>query len=151
MTESTTTETTRAVIDQLLAAMGAADLPAILAMLDAEIVWEVPGDTENVPWLGRRTIDEVPGFFAAVGEHAVQERFDVDRVVVDGPAGVVIGDAGLRILSTGESITGRFAIEIGVNPGGRITRFFMLEDSWTLAAAVRPQLRDVPDAAGSAA
>jgi ketosteroid isomerase-like protein len=144
MPDSSITETTRSVIGQLLTTMGAGDLPALLTLLDADVVWDVPGDSQHVPWLGRRTIDDVPAFFTAMAEHVVRERFDVERIVVDGPNGVIIGDAGLSLIATGESVGGKFAIDIGVNAEEKITRFYMFEDSWTLAAAVRPQLRDHP-------
>jgi hypothetical protein len=116
-------------------------------MLAHDVEWDVPGDTEHVPWLGRRTVEQVPGFFEAMAEHTIRKRFDVERIVVDGPAAVIIGYAGVRLQATNEPIGSRFAIELIVNADGKITRFYMFEDSWKAASAVRPHLRRAPSQA----
>jgi hypothetical protein len=88
--------------------------------------------------VGRRTVDGIPAFFRTLSELTDRELFDVERIVVDGTTAVLIGRARLAVRATGKVIDTPFAIDIIVRPDGLISRFYMFEDSWGVAWAVRP-------------
>ncbi|MFB7629512.1 nuclear transport factor 2 family protein [Streptomyces sp. NPDC056149] len=129
---------TRDVVNELLKRIGEGDVPAVVELFADDADWEIPGDPEIVPWVGRRTVAGIPGFFRTMGELTDRELFDVERVVVDGPNAVLIGRARVVVRSTGKTIDTPFAVDIVVNPEGRISRYYMFEDSWGVAQAVRP-------------
>jgi ketosteroid isomerase-like protein len=106
--------------------------------------WEVPGDTANVPWLGKRVGAEIADFFAAMAESSTREAFDVEHGVFDGPNAVLIGRARVIFTSNGNTIDTPFALHFVVGEDDRITSVYMFEDSWSVALAVRPTLADVP-------
>ncbi|MFF2808148.1 nuclear transport factor 2 family protein [Streptomyces sp. NPDC058000] len=129
---------TRDVVNELLKRMGEGDIPAVVALFAADAHWEIPGDPEIVPWAGRRTVAGIPDFFQAMNRLTVRELFDVERVIIDGPNAVLIGRARVAVRSTGKVIDTPFAVDVVVNAEGRISRFYMFEDSWGVALAMRP-------------
>ncbi|MFE6027228.1 nuclear transport factor 2 family protein [Streptomyces niveus] len=108
----------------------------------ADAHWEIPGDPKIVPWVGRRKVSEIPDFFATMSELTDRELFDIERIVVDGPSAVLIGRARLVVRATGRTIDTLLAIDIVVNPEGRVSRYYMFEDSLDVASAMgaRPDL-----------
>jgi ketosteroid isomerase-like protein len=141
---SPTTGNTRNVVNRLLDAIATGDLDGLLALLAPDIHWEVPGDTANVPWLGvRRTADEVIGFFSAMEELTERQRFDIDHLLVDGDAAVIIGHARVLYRPTGRPMDTPFAVHVVVDAAGRVSRFFMFEDSWTVAGAAQPAVENL--------
>ena len=132
-------EKTRATVEKFYELLGAGDTTAAIGLLASDFHWEIPGDVDTVPWLGKRTTTQaVEEFFAHMGNHVDRKSFDIDRIVVDGPNAVVLGRAVVVVRSTGKLMDTQFAIDIVVDPAGRITRFVMFEDSWHVANAMRP-------------
>ncbi|GAB2735147.1 nuclear transport factor 2 family protein [Kitasatospora kifunensis] len=129
---------TRDVVNELLKRMGGGDIPGVVALFAADAHWEIPGDPQIVPWVGRRTVAEIPDFFQTMNRLTVRELFEIERVIVEGPNAVLIGRARVAVRSTDKVIDTPFAVDIVVNAEGRITRFYMFEDSWGVALAMRP-------------
>ncbi|MFE5842374.1 nuclear transport factor 2 family protein [Streptomyces niveus] len=133
---------TRSVVNELLARLGAGDIAGFTELFAADAHWEIPGDPKIVPWVGRRRVSEIPDLFATMSELTDRELFDIERIVVDGPNAVLIGRARLVVRATGRTIDTLFAIDIVVNPEGRVTRYYMFEDTLDVASAMgaRPEL-----------
>jgi ketosteroid isomerase-like protein len=129
---------TRTTVNELLARLGEGDIAGFAELFAHDAHWEIPGDPEIAPWVGRRKVDEIPDFFRTIGEHTDRELFDVERIVIDGPHAVLIGRARVVVRATGRTIDTPFAIDIIVNGEGRISRYYMFEDSHCVAQAVRP-------------
>ena len=129
-------EKTRSVVNELLARLGAGDIAGFAELFADDAHWEIPGDPEIAPWVGRRKRSEIPGFFRAIGEHTDRELFDIERIIVDGPNAVLIGRARVLCRVTGRTIDTPFAIDIVVNSEGRISRYYMFEDSLGVARAM---------------
>ncbi|AKA06637.1 nuclear transport factor 2 family protein [Streptomyces noursei] len=129
---------TRDVVNELLKRIGEGDVPAVVELFADDAHWEIPGDPGIVPWVGRRTVAGIPDFFRTMNRLTIRELFEIERVVVDGPNAVLIGRARVVVRSTGKVIDTPFAVDIVVNPEGRISRYYMFEDSWGVARAVRP-------------
>jgi ketosteroid isomerase-like protein len=133
------TETTRAVIAEYDRLLKARDADGLAALFAEEVDWEIPGDLATVPWIGKRsTRAQVRAFYAEdVPKYLTPDRFDVDATLVDGEVAVRTGDLRSQVQATGKWIESRFVQEFTVRDG-RITRYFMHEDSWLVAQAVKP-------------
>jgi hypothetical protein len=131
-------EQTRSVVNEFLARLGAGDVPGVVALFAEDADWEVPGDPEIAPWLGRRTASEIPDFFRTIGEHTEHQVFAIERTVVDGSQAVLIGRAGSVVRATGRAVDMPVAIDIVVNDEGRISRLYLFEDSLSVDRAARP-------------
>ncbi|MFK0289863.1 nuclear transport factor 2 family protein [Streptomyces sp. NPDC090442] len=136
--ETTVSAQTRDVVNEFLKRMEEGDVPGVVALFAADAHWEIPGDPEIVPWAGRRTVAGIPDFFQTMNRLTVRELFEIERVVVDRPNAVLIGRGRVAVRSTGKAIDTPFAVDIVVNAEGRISRFYMFEDSWGVALAMRP-------------
>jgi len=133
------TEQTRATVDKFYARIGAGDISGVIDLLSDDFSWEIPGDSETVPWAGKRTTPTaVEEFFAHMGNHVDRKAFDIDRIVVDGQDAVVLGRAIVTVRATGKLMDTLFAVHIVVEEDGRISRFVMFEDSWHVSESMRP-------------
>jgi len=127
---------TRNVVNELLSRLGAGDIAGFADMFADDAHWEIPGDPGTAHWVGRRKVDEIPGFFETIGAHTDREVFEIDRILVDGPNAVLIGRARVICRSTGRTIDTPFAIDIVVDEEGRISRYYMFEDSLAVYQAM---------------
>ena len=129
-------DNTRSVVDELLKRIAAGDVAGAVELFAHDAVWEIPGDPAVVPWVGRRKVEKIPEFFLTIGALTNRELFDIERIIVEGPNAVLIGRARIVVRATGKVIDTPFAIDIVVNPEGRISRYYMFEDSWHVAQGV---------------
>jgi len=133
------TQQTRATVDKFYARIGAGDISGVIDLLSDDFSWEIPGDSETVPWVGKRTTPAaVKEFFAHMGNHVDRKAFDIDRIVVDGQDAVVLGRAVVTVRATGKLMDTLFAVHLVVEEDGRISRFVMFEDSWHVSESMRP-------------
>jgi ketosteroid isomerase-like protein len=121
-------------------AFGRGDVPAILARLDDDVVWENwPSSVQDagVPWLARREgREDVAGFFTALGAVDIH-RLDAlnflsggDQVAVVFAIDLTVRDSGVR-LQDEEIHLWTFA------PDGRVTGFRHVTDTAKHIAAHR--------------
>lgn len=133
------TQQTRATVEKFYACLGAGDVDGAINLLADDFHWDIPGDVETVPWLGRRDTPEgVKELFAHMGNHVDRKAFDIDRIVVDGQDAVVLGRAAVVVRATGKLLDNLFAVHFVVDENGRISQFVMFEDSWQLSVAMCP-------------
>lgn len=140
-TTTTGTTTTRSVdpkvaaVQRLYAGVGTNDLGAILAELDPDVDWAAEAASGSVPWYGVfHGTDEVPGFFAALGESVDIEEFTPlafavadDDVIVPVHWAYTVRATGKRAEMTMQHWW-HFA-------GGKVVRFRGAEDTEQSAAA----------------
>ncbi|ONF65063.1 nuclear transport factor 2 family protein [Amycolatopsis keratiniphila] len=132
-------ERTKATLDEFFRRLSTGDADGASELFADSVAWDIPGATELVPWIGpRRNRAEVREFFDLLDKGLVKDRFDVERVLVDGRHAVAIGRLRSTIRSTGKVIQTAFSLEFEVDDDGRITKYLMLEDSWHVANAVLP-------------
>ncbi|MCM3849678.1 nuclear transport factor 2 family protein [Pseudonocardia sp. DR1-2] len=127
-------------VDELLRRFAGRDAPPeSLAELFAEDVdFFVAGDTDVVPWIGRKTGRAgVADFWAQIQDRLESEHFVVSDIMSKGDRVVVLGDLRSRLRETGRVISTEFAFDVEVS-NGRITRFRMLEDTFAVARAFVP-------------
>ncbi|THF62142.1 nuclear transport factor 2 family protein [Pseudothauera rhizosphaerae] len=132
-------DTVRDLVSSLFEKIGQGAAPAEIASLFSEDVdWFIAGDTENVPWIGRKAGRKgVAEFFRQIRELIAPERFEVSDVLVKGSRAVVLGTLASRARSTGKLMETEFAFDLTVK-NGLIVRYRMFEDSFAVARAVVP-------------
>jgi ketosteroid isomerase-like protein len=112
------------IAEQLLAGIGGGAASAEIAKLFSVDVWfEVVGDIEALPWIGRKIgCAAAAGFIQDLRELTEPVRFEVQGILVDEGRAVVIGELASRVISTETIIETAFAFILTVI-GGQITRF----------------------------
>ncbi|AIG76911.1 Hypothetical protein AJAP_20250 [Amycolatopsis japonica] len=132
-------ERTKATLDEFFRRMSTGDTDGATELFADSVAWDIPGATDLVPWIGpRRNRAEIREFYDLLDKGLIKDRFDVERVFVDGPHAVAVGRLRSTIRSTGKVIQTAFSLEFEVDDDGRITKYLMLEDSWHVANAVQP-------------
>jgi hypothetical protein len=138
--EKDKTVTAREVWDEMFEARAAGASPKELSkFFDKDVDWFIQGDTDSVPWLGRKVgRAEIVEHFTQLEELTRPEKFQVDAVIGDGDRAVALGTFRVNILATGLSFDSEFAFDITVDDNGLITRYHVLEDSFALSNAYTP-------------
>lgn len=102
-------ERTRSTLDEFFRRMSTGDTDGATELFADSVAWDIPGATELVPWIGpRRNRAEIREFYDLLDKGLVKDRFDVERVLVDGPHAVAIGRLRSTIRSTGKVIQTAF-------------------------------------------
>lgn len=110
----------------------------IASLFSADLEWHIPGDAAALPWIGRKFgRGAVESFLIESGELIRRMRFDVHDVLASNDRAVILGELATVITSTEKVIESPFAIVLTI-AGGEISRFLMLEDSFSVAAASQP-------------
>lgn len=114
-----------AVVQEIYAAFGRGDVPAILSRISPDVEWEYGAGKTDVPWLQPRRGHAGAGqFFAEVAATLEITKF-VPKAVLEGQ-GVVVGlvDLEARVKATGKPIREEDEVHIWyLNPAGQVTRF----------------------------
>ncbi|WP_406307186.1 nuclear transport factor 2 family protein [Streptomyces sp. NBC_00885] len=137
---STTTgsgaDSTRAVVQEFLAARVAGDIARLVALFADEVDWLL-AENPAVPWIRpRSTATECAAQLTELMEHTVPEdaRASVANFLVDGTDAVLMGHVSGTVRATGKSFEGPFALHLTVEDG-RITRHHLYENSLSIAEA----------------
>jgi N-ethylmaleimide reductase len=131
-------DVTRTVVKQYFDRVQSSAEPAAIAALFSEDVdWNIPGDVDHVPWIGRREgRSGVAAFIHDLKEQDEPIRFEIHSIVVEGEKAVVLGEFASRLKKTGKVIESEFAAEFTVQDG-LIVRYRLFEDSFAVAQAVQ--------------
>ncbi|MFJ8041444.1 nuclear transport factor 2 family protein [Kitasatospora sp. NPDC096147] len=133
---------TRAVVEELLQRIGAGDPERIAELYAERGDWRLSWPEEEhgrpaTPWIRHRsTRAEAAEHFRALAAHHVPEEAatTVERILVDGPDAVVLGEIRQTARATGRRYRARFALHLTVEDG-LITRHHVYEDSLAVATA----------------
>jgi ketosteroid isomerase-like protein len=139
VTPSSVAASTRAVVQEFLAARLAGDTERLVELFADEVDW-VLADNPGVPWIRpRSTAAECAAQFTELMEHTVPEdaRASLDAFLVDGADAVLMGYLSGTVRATGKSFEGPFALRLTVEEG-RITRHHLYENSLSIAEACTP-------------
>ncbi|MGI5221428.1 nuclear transport factor 2 family protein [Nocardia sp. CA-290969] len=142
MNATETVTTTRSVVEQLLNTIGSGDPDAIAALYapvsDWKLNWpESEHGRPATPWICHRSTraDAAAHYRAIAGHHHPDEAGTVvERILVDGPDAVVLGEIRQTARTTGRAYRARFALHLTVEDG-LITRHHVYEDSLAVAQA----------------
>ncbi|GAA5106383.1 nuclear transport factor 2 family protein [Nocardia iowensis] len=136
------TSATRTIVEELLRRIGSGDPDAIAALYapvsDWKLDWPVNehGRTET-PWIRHRaTRADAAAHYREIAEYHLpeQNKTVIERVLVDGPDAVVLGEIRQTARPTGRAYRSRFALHLTVE-NDLITRHHVYEDSLAVAQA----------------
>jgi ketosteroid isomerase-like protein len=93
-------------VQQFFACFGQGDIPGVVALLTADVEWQVAGRPEIMPWAGRRRgRDQVALFLTILPETVEIQRFE-PRVWIEGRGTVIVlGHEQSRVKSTDRTCT----------------------------------------------
>ncbi|WP_167478517.1 nuclear transport factor 2 family protein [Nocardia arthritidis] len=136
------TTTTRGVVEELLRRIGAGDPDSIAQMYAPISDWKLnwPENEHNrpaTPWIRHRsTRDDAAEHYREIIRHHVPEEVGtvIERILVDGPDAVVLGEIRQTARTTGHPYRSRFALHLTVE-NGFITRHHVYEDTLAVAQA----------------
>ncbi len=126
----------RAVIEEFFRRAGSGEpVERIAELVSEEVDWFVAGDTNVVPWIGRKVGKTgAAEFYAQIRKQIASEAFEVGEILSQGNRVVAIGELASRVLRTGKLIKSEFCFDFTVE-NGEITRFRLFEDSFAVAKA----------------
>jgi ketosteroid isomerase-like protein len=127
------------VVNRLFASLQAGASPTELASFyDENTDWYIPGDTENIPWIGKRTgREEIAEHYRLLREIINPEKLDVIDILTKGNRVVVLGYIESRYKGNNKLIKSEFSIDIVIE-NGLITRYHLLEDSFDVSVKAKP-------------
>jgi ketosteroid isomerase-like protein len=117
-------------IQDVYAAFGRGDIPAILGKLADDVVWEYGMNATDVPWLQpRRGRAAVAGFFEALG--AVEfKKLDIHTLLENGSTVIALIDLDATVKATGRRVVEEDEAHIWHFDGhGKVARFRHRVDS----------------------
>ncbi|MET9295503.1 nuclear transport factor 2 family protein [Streptomyces sp. NPDC003077] len=137
-----TPTSTRAAVDELLRRIGEGDPERIAELYadpcDWKLNWEEDAyDSPAVPWIRpRSTRADAADHYRQLAAHHVPEKVgtEIERVLVDGPHAVILGEIRQTARPTGHSYRARFALHLTFE-NGLITRHHVYEDSLAVIRA----------------
>jgi ketosteroid isomerase-like protein len=123
------------VVQDIYAAFGRGDLPAMLGMLAEDVRWFFPRG-EVIPWGGeRRGRDGVTQFFAALLQQVDFELFEPRSFVAEGERVLVTGAERMRVKATGRTCAVEWVHAFTLRDG-RVTEFREYTDTAAIEAAL---------------
>ena len=123
---------------KLLEGIGSGRDPGhIAAAFAQDLVFEIQGDDDVLPWIGHMRGREAIAEFMR-DQRALTEplAFDVEDVLASETRAVVVGMLRTRIKVTNRIVATQFALVLTI-ADDLVTRFQMLEDSYAVSQAAR--------------
>jgi uncharacterized protein len=110
----------------------------IAALCSHDLVWNIPGDTGVLPWVGlKHGRQAIYDFVVDTQTMIEREGLEIEDVLASDARAVILGHLKTRIVDTGKLIDGKFGIVLTFT-GELISGFLMLEDSFATSIAARP-------------
>lgn len=132
------TEANLALVKRVYEAFAQNDILAMLAALDDDIEWVMPGPPDQLPlagtWQGRASVGRLLAVMAGTVE---MEVFEARRFFADGDTVVVIGHSRDRFLATGRTVEIDWVAVLELR-NGKIVRYQAYEDTSLFIAALEP-------------
>ncbi len=136
------THTTRTAVEELLRRIGAGDPDRIAALFAPVAEWKLNWPEHQhgrpaTPWIRHRaTRADAAEHFREIARHHIPEQVGtvIERILVDGPDAVVLGEIRQTARPTGRAYRARFALHLTIEHG-LIVRYHLYEDSLAVAEA----------------
>ena len=119
-----------ATVQQIYAAFGQGDVPAIVAKLAENVEWEHDSVDHGIPWLRPgRGKGHVLEFFGVVGKDLDIKRFDVPNVMENGDQVVAIIQIEATVRATGKTVKDYELHVWTFGADGKVARFRHVVDT----------------------
>lgn len=125
-------------VQEIYAAFGRGDVPAILQRLADDVQWEYGASENPVPWLqplhGR---DQVPRFFDALLSNVEITRFEVVKIFGDDATVVDLVNLEYTARATGRKVQELDEVHVWhFDAAGQVQRFRHRADTWLQAWSI---------------
>jgi uncharacterized protein len=109
----------------------------IAKLFNEALEWEIAGDIDALPWIGRKSGRDAVSDFVRDSRALVERvRFEVHDILTSDQRAVILGSLASKLKRTGRILETDFAIVLTV-ANGLIVRFQMLEDSFAVSQVAR--------------
>ena len=127
---------TRNLIENFYQALANRDLHALLTLFAEKVDWDVPGNEELAPWLGKRqSRNEIKEFHQLLWQSVEPVSAEIEHILADGNFGVATGQFSSLMLRSGQVYSSIFSAHFTLKDG-KIVRYRFLEDSHGLVEAL---------------
>jgi uncharacterized protein len=124
-------------VQELYAAFGRGDLPAILAKLSEDVVWESEG-TKAISFSGiRHGIKQTAGFFEALAADHVNPQLTMTEYVASGDTVMTLGRYKATMKATGKTVDSPIA-HCWKFRDGKVIRYVGLMNTAAAVEALQP-------------
>lgn len=125
-------------VQQVYAAIGRGDIPAVVAMMTDDVEARFPGPS-RIPFAGTyRGRDGVGRFFQAIGANAEVHRFEPQEFIAEGDQVVVLGRERLTAKPTNGSWESDWAMVWTVRDG-KVSLLREFHETYAIAHAFAPE------------
>lgn len=132
----TQTIQTREVINNFYQALASRELDALIHLFAEEVDWDIPGNEELAPWLGKRTKrNEVKDFFKLLWMSIEPIAAQIDHILVEDDFAIATGYFSSRMNRSGQVYSSMFSAHFTVK-NTQIVRYRLQEDSYALVEAL---------------
>lgn len=128
---------TKEIVVKFCKAMADRDLEVLLGCFSKIVDWDIPGNEQLAPWLGKRTnIEEIKTFFELLWLHTKPLFVQIAHILDDGGFAIITGEFSTRMLKTGKIVNSVFSIHLTIK-AGLIIKYRLQEDSFAVAMALQ--------------
>lgn len=132
----TQTIQTREVINNFYQALASRELDALIHLFAEDVDWDIPGNEELAPWLGKRTKrNEVKDFFKLLWMSIEPIAAQIDHILVEDDFAIASGYFSSRMNRSGQVYSSMFSAHFTVK-NTQIVRYRLQEDSYALVEAL---------------
>lgn len=129
-------DSTRLVVENFLYYMQKRDLKNLVSLFADEVEWQIPGNTADIKWLGKRNFkSEVQNFFISLWSATEPLSAEVSKIFVDNFDVVIIGSFNTRMIETNKTVSSIFFIHFFLDKG-KIAKYTLLEDSYAVSKSL---------------
>lgn len=133
---STQTIQTRAIVNTFYQALAVRELETLTSLFAETIDWDIPGNEELAPWLGKRTKQkDVSVFFKLLWQSIEPITAQIDHILVDDNFAIATGHFSSRMNRSGQIFVSMFSAHFTVKDS-KIVRYRLQEDSHGLVEAL---------------
>lgn len=109
----------------------------IASLCTSDLDWNIPGDSDALPWIGPKTGREAISDFVRDTRTLIESvSVEIKDVLASDDRAVILGQLQSRINVTGKLIDSAFAIVLTFS-GPKVATFLMLEDSFAVSRAAQ--------------
>ena len=132
----TQTIQTREIVHNFYKALSYRELETLTQLFAESIDWDIPGNEELAPWLGKRTKrNEVREFFKLLWQSVEPISAQIDHILVEDDFAIATGHFSSRMNRSGQVFSSMFSAHFTVKDS-LIVRYRLQEDSHGLVEAL---------------
>ncbi len=130
-------ESTKITVADFLAYLQQRDLNSLMNLFSIDIKWNVPGNEQEIAWLGsRESKQEIEEFFKLLWRSTQPVSAEIHRILIEGSQVMIKGEFCTKMLKTNKIVSSVFFIHMVVRYA-KIIEYTLLEDSFAVSQSLR--------------